>query len=174
MRPVFPQPSSVALKLTRTLPLLTKRSLREDILKLKSAQERRPALIEQHHPSSSKWLGLTIYDDKVNALFKVIVQGCVGMAGPIYEAVISGINTREPVAYARKDIADFRETHYINTAIQTTTANYQKFAGRSGQEFLCSRYSETLFKNYVCKRYRQEFKLKTTIKAESVVPFYRV
>jgi hypothetical protein len=62
--------------------------------------------------------GTEMYDDRDNAIFGVVFQGCAGVSGgvPIYEAMIMEIETRQPVAYVRKGIEVFRETYHIYTA----------------------------------------------------------
>jgi hypothetical protein len=114
-----------------------------------------------------------IYDDRDNALFKVKAQGYVGMngAGLIYEAVITEIHTREPVSYVREGIEVFRETYLIYTAYpnydsQPITRRWEGAGGRNFYSLGTLRQS-TFCKNYVYKRYREGFKLKTAMKASN-------
>jgi hypothetical protein len=115
-----------------------------------------------------KWgPGTTIYDDRGSALFEVRVQGCADMsgAGPIYEAVITEIETRKPVAYVRKSIEAFRETYRIYTAYPNydsqppTTRRWEDAEGRDF--YALGTLRQSMFgKNYVYKRCHQGFKVK--------------
>jgi hypothetical protein len=112
--------------------------------------------------------GTTIYDDRGSALFEVRVQGCADMsgAGPIYEAVITEIDTRKPVAYIRKSIEAFRETYRIYTAYPNYNSQSvtHKWEGAEGENFYAlGTLRQSMFgKNYVYKRCRHGFRFKAT------------
>jgi hypothetical protein len=118
-----------------------------------------------------KWgPGTTIYDDKGSALFELIAQeGCADRsgAGPIYEAVITEIKTRKPVAYVTKGVEVFRETYHIYTAYP----NYDSqpiTRMREGAEdrdvYALGTLRQSIFgKNYVYKPCRQGFRFKTAM-----------
>jgi hypothetical protein len=120
--------------------------------------------------------GTRIYDDRDNALFEVIAQGCAGMngAGPVYEAVITEINTREPVAYVRKGMEVFRETYHIYTAYpnydsQPITRRWEGAEGAEGRDFYAlGTLRQSMFgKNYVYKRCRQGFNFERAMNASN-------
>ena len=77
-------------------------------------------------PRACKWHpGIPICDDTGSLRFKVLAEGCLGiaMSGPAFHAVIADPESNEPVAFVVKDFTYFFKESYL---IYTFAPNYEE------------------------------------------------